>query len=95
MSTQLSQEQIHTLTAYGYYYDWEVDNDIFIGRSILNGFKWRIVARGNNVFDVYVQQNYSEWKKLRSVIDVASTYAVLNDYEDVWCKHHPVLKRWT
>lgn len=83
-----SEEQIHTITAHGYYYDWKIIGNTFTGRSILNGIKWRIISRGNDIFDVYVW-NYSEWKKLRSVIDIASTYAVLSDYEDGWCKRHP------
>lgn len=83
-----SYQQIHILTDHGYYYDWTVTGNTFVGRSILNGVRWRIVSRGNDIFDMYVMRGM-EWKKPRSVIDVASTYAVLSDYEDIWCKHHP------
>lgn len=92
MSKQLSQEQIHTLTAYGYYYEWTVRHDTFVGRSILNDIRWKIIHKGNDIFDVYVYW-HSEWKKLRSVIEIESTYGVLHDFEDVWCKHHPEPKR--
>jgi hypothetical protein len=86
-----SPEQIHLLTAYGYYYDRKVNGNIFTGRSILNGVSWKIVRRAHSIFDVYVWAR-GAWKRLRSVVNVEFTYGVLDDYESEWCRRHPVHK---
>ena len=88
----LSKEQITLLTRYRYYYDWKASGNIFVGKSILNGISWKIQGKEDDLFDVYVWQS-GTWKFLRTVREVTSTYAVVNDWEDGWCKRHPERKK--